>query len=171
MHYTGVKVWKYIIAICSHVLRRGFLTRCAILVIHTHTYMYIYIYWAIVCWFIIYIPIYNSFQEMSRQQSTNYCCNQWMGSQGHDPFQTQRINVNSAVKVWIIFYTLRYFSCFDTIFLYFYNCKNNCKKSVRPIGTHQYSQKLPRKKSLKLNNFEILILNYVFNIRQFQFIF
>ena len=33
---------------------------------------------------------------------------------------------------------LRYFSCFDTIFLYLYNCRH----MFRPIWTHQYSQKL-----------------------------
>ena len=37
---------------------------------------------------------------------------------------------------------LRYFSSFDTIFPYFYNCRH----MFRPIGTPQYSQKLKKKK-------------------------
>ena len=40
---------------------------------------------------------------------------------------------------------------FGIIFLYFYNCRHK----FRPIGTHQYSQKLPEI-SLELNDYEIL---------------
>ena len=44
----------------------------------------------------------------------------------------------------IIITTIKIFSNFDTIFLYFYNCRH----MFRSIGTHKYSIKLPKKKSL-----------------------
>ena len=47
---------------------------------------------------------------------------------------------------------LRWIASFGIIFHYFYICRH----VFRPIGTHQYNQKLP-KISLKLNDSEILI--------------
>ena len=59
------------------------------------------------------------------------------------------------------------FQVLISFFFIFYNCRH----MFHPIGTHQYSQKLPKKKINRIKRFWNSDIESVFKIGQFQFSF
>ena len=61
------------------------------------------------------------------------------------PEQVELAQARSTSNFW----SWESFKVFIPLFLYFYNCRH----MFRPIGTHQYSQKLPKKIIIKIERF------------------